>query len=235
MRAGMEISVASYNIHGCVGMDRRTLPARIGSVISQLDADVLGLQEVLSIEGGPAELHQANYLIGHFASEHCFVSENEKRRGGSYGNLILSRLPILRATNHDISFYGREPRGCIQADIELPDGSTLHFFNAHLGLSRRERVEQAKKLAELLSAVKGPRILVGDFNEWISGEATRILAKEMATIQVRRCYPGIFPVLQLDNIYYDRRLNLVSHTVHRTRLALLASDHIPITAKLRFS
>jgi endonuclease/exonuclease/phosphatase family metal-dependent hydrolase len=80
----------------------------------------------------------------------------------------------------------------------------------------------------------GPKIVVGDFNEWTRGLASRLMAEAFEAgpprrlLGYRRTYPGVFPVLHLDHFYYDRSLRLTSFRVHRTRTALLASDHLPL-------
>ena len=55
----MRIRVATYNIHRCRGLDRRVRPARIVEVLREMDADIIALQEVLSIRGGAREKDQA--------------------------------------------------------------------------------------------------------------------------------------------------------------------------------
>jgi endonuclease/exonuclease/phosphatase family metal-dependent hydrolase len=46
------LRVATYNIHKCRGLDRRVRPERILDVLKHINADIIALQEVLSIEGG---------------------------------------------------------------------------------------------------------------------------------------------------------------------------------------
>ena len=43
-------------------------------------------------------------------------------------------------------------------------------------------------------------------------------------------YPGLLPFLHLDHIYYDESLTLSGARLHRSRTALVASDHLPIVA-----
>ncbi len=85
-------------------------------------------------------------------------------------------------------------------------------------------------------ALGGARIVLGDFNEWTRGLASRLLASNLRSADVRehlsrtRTYPGVLPVLHLDHIYYDPTLELESLTLHRSRTALIASDHLPLVA-----
>ena len=91
---------------------------------------------------------------------------------------------------------------------------------------------------EILSnrELKGSRIMLGDFNEWTRGLTTRLLRAHLKSVDVRsylqraRTFPGILPILHLDHIYFEDRLDLKGLAVHRTRKALVASDHLPLVA-----
>ena len=78
--------VATYNTHKCRGMDGRIRPARVAEVLAELDADVIALQEVVSLSGGRKEQNQAQYLadaIGY----HFRIGETRKLRGASTATL----------------------------------------------------------------------------------------------------------------------------------------------------
>lgn len=234
------LRVATYNIHKCRGLDGRIVPSRIARVLKEVDADVIALQEVLNRPGKTPTHHQSEFIAAELEMHSC-MGTNREFRGGTYGNAILSRFPILDFANHDISVAGREPRGCLRADIDLKGQLLLHLFNVHLGTSYRERREQARKLCTpelLLDPVwKGSRIVLGDFNEWTRGLATRLLAKHFQSVKVEKklpflqTYPGFFPFLHLDHIYFEPGLELKSMRLHRSRTALIASDHLPIIAE----
>ena len=235
--------IVTYNVHKCQGLDQRVRPSRIVEVLSHLDADVIALQEVLSVEDSTTEANQAEFIAKGLGLDYC-VGENRKLRGGKYGNVTLSRLPFASTCNYDITRRGREPRGCLRVDLRLPDGEVLHIFNVHLGTSFLERRFQARRLidAEILNSnrLSGARIVLGDFNEWTRGLASRLLNVHFETAEPRlhlpraRTYPGIFPVLHLDHIYFDPELKLERLTLHRTPLALVASDHLPLIADFSF-
>ena len=87
--------------------------------------------------------------------------------------------------------------------------------------------------------VKGPKVILGDFNEWLRGLATKTLSALFQSIDIlehlkrRRTYPGLFPVLHLDHIYYEGEVTVRNLELVRTRKALIASDHLPLVADLR--
>lgn len=243
MRMPASFRVATYNIHKCRGLDRRVLPDRIAGVLRELDADVIALQEVLSIEGGAPEDDQASFIASKLSGYSCHFGENRRLRGGAYGNVILSRLPATSVRNYDITWRGREARGCLRADVIVPGGEALHIFNVHLGTAFIERRHQARRLLSLdvlrSDDITGPRIVVGDFNEWTAGLASRLMSREFETVDLSRhirrsrTYPGILPLLHLDHFYFDGHLLLEAFSLHRTRRSLIASDHLPMVAQFR--
>lgn len=232
--------VATYNVHKCRGLDQRVRLRRIAQVLREIDADIVALQEVVGC-GSLVYEDQARYVaeaLGYYPA----FGENRRHNGGAYGNLLLSRFPIVRSRNYDITTRGREPRGVLRADVRLPEGHVLHLFNAHLGTAYRERGEQARHLTSLRilcnSELSGTRIVLGDFNEWIPGEATRLLSALFGCARQspsthRRTYPCVLPLLRLDHIYFDDTLKLHRLELHRSRKALVASDHLPVVAEFR--
>ena len=235
------IRIATYNIHKCRGLDRRTDPERIADVIKELDADAVAIQEVLDVKDGRPEFDQARRIklqLQGYAS--CF-GENRILHGGSYGNMTLSRFPVQLCQNYDVTWRKRERRGCLRTDLQISDSAALHIFNVHLGTGFIERRHQVRRLlsADVLNqtAFRGPRIVVGDFNEWTRGLASRLMGEVFEAIDPRafarypRSYPGFLPLLHLDHFYYDRHLSLKSFRIHRGRRALVASDHLPMVAE----
>lgn len=241
----LRIRVASYNIHKCRGLDRRTDPERIAKIIAEVDADVVALQEILDVRDGRPEFDQARRITAALGSYHHCFGENRPLYGGRYGNMTLSRLPVRVCRNYDLTWRHRERRGCLRTDVLLPSNTLLHLFNVHLGTSFVERRHQARMLLSdnMLSKKQwaGPRIVVGDFNEWTRGLASRLMgevfeaAKPKTFLRHGRTYPGVFPVLHLDHFYYEKHLLLRNFRVHRTRRALAASDHLPLVAEFELA
>lgn len=237
------IRVATYNIHKCVGIDRRYSPERIADVLRELDADVIGLQEVVCHSDRGLREHQAEFLASELGM-HFSMGENRKHFGGDYGNATLSRFPITSSKNHDISVIRREPRGCLCTGIGVSDERSFHFVNLHLGTSFFERRHQVRKLLmnHVLDdpGIVGTRIIAGDFNEWVSGLATHLFKTKFESVDPKlhlgtlRTFPGIAPLLHLDHIYFDRAFTLRRAALHKSRRSLLASDHLPIVAEFEF-
>jgi endonuclease/exonuclease/phosphatase family metal-dependent hydrolase len=167
--------IATYNVHKCRGVDGRVHPERIARVLEELHADIVCLQEVVSHEGGARADHQADYLAGRLGLIGA-MGETRKHRGGVYGNLTLSRSDFKLVRPIDLTIGAREQRVALRTDIRL-GGHVLHIFNVHLGTAVRERRQQAMRLVDrdLLRAIdiSGPRMVLGDFNEWIRGLVTK--------------------------------------------------------------
>ena len=218
-------------------MDRRVMPGRIADVLREIDADVIALQEVVG--AGPEGAGQAE-AIGAALGMGWIMAPVRHLRRHLFGNVVLSRFPILNHAQYDLSWRTCEPRGCQRADLELGSGRVLHVYNVHLGTAVLERRYQAPRLASFVHdhRVTGPKIILGDFNEWMRGLATQTLSSLFQSIDLqphlrrRRTYPGIFPVVHLDHIYYEGQVEVRSVELPRTRRALIASDHLPLVANL---
>jgi endonuclease/exonuclease/phosphatase family metal-dependent hydrolase len=242
MKEKPSFRVATYNTHKCRGMDGRIRPARVAEVLRELDVDVIALQEVVSLTGGRREQNQAQYLADAVGLEFR-IGETRKLRGAAYGNVLLSRLPLKQVEVYDLTASRREPRGCMRCDLEIAHGKIVHVFNVHLGTGYLERRKQAHMLMSrevLLSpALKHPRLVLGDFNEWTRGLVSRMLQQEFESVDIqlhlnrRRTYPGVLPLMHLDHMYFDRDLALEEFLLHRSRMALVASDHLPLVAEFR--
>src|SRR5256885_3285576 len=139
--------VVTYNIHKCRGLDRRVRPARIVEVLREVNADIIALQEVLSIEQARPEEDQARFIAEEMEMNH-FIGGTRMLKGGIYGNVLLSRFPLREMRNYDISVRGREQRGCLRADVEINPARILHVFNVHLGTAFIERRHQGRKLID---------------------------------------------------------------------------------------
>jgi endonuclease/exonuclease/phosphatase family metal-dependent hydrolase len=225
----MIVTVASYNIHKAEGIDRRVDLGRIALVLKEIDADLVGVQEVYR--------GQAEALAATLGMSMAMGATRIHNDGQPYGNAIFTRLSVHGSHTFDLTRPARQPRGGIRLDLLVGDG-LLHLFNVHFGLKIRERAEQVKALLreQILNAeLMGPRVVMGDLNEWFwfAGAVGRTLRRELHGPRIRRTHPALLPLFPLDRIYWDRELHAEGFRVHRSRLARVASDHLPVVARLR--
>ena len=231
------VRVATYNIHRGRGLDGRTRLERIAAVLASVDADIVALQEVVG--ASPLKPGQAAEL-GAALGMGWVMAPTRHLRTALFGNVVLTRFPVRHHVQYDLTWKTCEHRGVQRVDVALED-DTLHFYNVHLGTSLLERRHQAARLATLVhdKRVMGPKIVLGDFNEWARHlGATDVLAQRLQSIDLskhlsrRRTYPGFFPILHLDHIYYEGKVEVLKVTLPRDRMALMASDHLPLVADL---
>ncbi|MCI0423240.1 MAG: endonuclease/exonuclease/phosphatase family protein, partial [Acidobacteria bacterium] len=211
----LRLRIGTYNIHRCRGLDQRVLPARIARVLQEIDADIVALQEVVNASESSARHGQACYLAQTLGYE-CRFGPTRQLRGRPYGNAVLSRFPIQLSQSYDLSCKTLEPRACFRADVALGERQRFHIFNVHLGTSHWERQIQARALVspQILYSpeLTQPRIMLGDFNDWMQGPVSRLLANHLVsadlTAHLRRCrtYPGFLPLVHLDHIYFESSL-----------------------------
>ena len=231
------LRVATYNIHRCRGLDGRTSAARIADVIRAIEPDVIALQEVIGASpNAPGQAEELGALLG----MGWVMAPTRHLRNALFGNVVLSRLPIVHHAQYDLSWKTCEPRCCQRVDIQMGT-HTMHLYNVHLGTAFLERRYQAGRLSAIVHdrRIGHPKIVLGDFNEWMKGLATQMLSERLKSIDLRqhlkrrRTYPGVFPVLHLDHIYYEGKVEVSRLELPRTRLALIASDHLPLVAELK--
>jgi endonuclease/exonuclease/phosphatase family metal-dependent hydrolase len=226
------LRIATYNIHGTIGTDRVASPERIAGVIRELDADIVALQEVpLGGSFAPNALPVLRAMTGMDAIAGPTLDTPERR----YGNAILSRLPIRATRSLDLSFGKREARGALDVDVQTSAGSggPLRVVATHLGLSARERRAQIRALIAAFDTPRMPVLLMGDLNEWfVWGHALRLLVTHFRAAPAPRTFPSRLPVFALDRIWMHPAERLLDVTVHRSTLARVASDHLPLVARI---
>ena len=231
------VRIATYNIHRARGLDGRTMLERIAAVLAGIDADIIALQEVVG--ASPLKPGQAAEL-GAALGMGWVMAPTRHVRTALFGNVVLSRFPVRQHVQYDLTWKTCENRGAQRVDIAIDD-DTLHLYNVHFGTSLLERRHQAARLASLVHdrRIVAPKIVLGDFNEWARGLATDVLAERLQSVDLsqhlsrRRTYPGFFPILHLDHIYYEGRVDVLKVTLPRDRMAKMASDHLPLVADLR--
>lgn len=223
--------IASYNIHKAVGTDRRFDPARIVSVIREIDADVIALQEANKRFGERHCLLDMPMLERECGLIPMPVDELGDKHGW-HGNIILFREGIVTNVRR-IALPGVEPRGALVMDLTLTAGP-LRIIAAHLGLLRNSRAKQVETLlAEAEAHDDRPTLLLGDLNEWRMGKKSSLqgLAPTFGPLHATvPSFPSRFPVLPLDRVLAKPHSLIAGVELHDTPLARIASDHLPIKA-----
>jgi endonuclease/exonuclease/phosphatase family metal-dependent hydrolase len=229
-----QLTIASYNIHKCVGNDGVFNPLRIKNVILQLDADIVVLQEADARFGEREGLLDLDYLhvMGGYRS--IFSPDRDSRSHGWHGNVVLYRNGTVNHV-HQLRLPGLEPRGALIVDFGIGEAS-LRLLAVHLGLLRRSRKKQVEAIIE--AADPHPLrhvIVIGDMNEWRleRRSALELFKSHFEEISARLpSYPSRYPVLPLDRLFVSRGLRVESLSVVDTPLTRLASDHLPVNAKI---
>lgn len=239
------LKVVTYNIHkGLSPLNQRVVMHDLREQLRGLDADILFLQEVQ----GQHSLNvrsRADYPV---EPQHEFIAEevwahhaygmNAVYEAGHHGNAILSRFPIIRSSNKNVSAHRFEDRGLLHCEIQLGD-KNVHCLCAHFGLFARGRRTQTKMLIEYVMGNIPPDsslIIAGDFNDW-RNQLSTTLANELDVYdtfhqfhgQHARSFPAALPLFKLDRIYV-RGFEVVDSKVHGGRRM---SDHAALLATLR--
>ena len=231
-------TVITYNIHhGAPAGDAYDLRA-IAAVIAQEGADIVGLQEVDSRWSARSAHDDQPALLQAWSGKHgCYGPNLATASGGRYGNMILSRYPILECRNQPLPTpAGKEQRGVMEAVVEV-DGRRVRVVNTHLGLSREERRAQVDAVAALAGAGNEPRILLGDFNagpgrddELAALYRTHADAWDEAGTGPGFTISADAPRARIDFIFLSAALGARCARVPVTR----ASDHLPVAATVYF-
>jgi endonuclease/exonuclease/phosphatase family metal-dependent hydrolase len=234
MSDGKRAVFASYNIHKCVGTDRRFDPARTATVIAEVGADVIALQEADKRFGDRSGLLDLA-AIERTAGLVPVPVTNSHSGHGWHGNLVLVREGIVKDLRQ-IRLPGLEPRGALVVDLDLAMGR-VRVVAAHLGLLRASRILQVETLlAQASESTERPVVLMGDLNEWRlrRRSALRGFSKSFGPLGLGvPSFPAFFPVLALDRVLTRPHGLIEAIAAHETPLSRLASDHLPVRAVVR--
>jgi endonuclease/exonuclease/phosphatase family metal-dependent hydrolase len=214
-------------------MDQRFDPGRIAAVIAEIDTDVIALQEAAQRFG------ERNALLdfAQLEREHGLVAVTFADNNGRqcwHGNVLLFREAVVRDV-HSLRLPGVEPRGALVVDIDL-DAGPLRVVAAHLGLLRRSRARQAEAILTTACArSERPTLLLGDLNEWrLSGRSSlHTFGPHFGPLGANLpTFPSRFPLFALDRILGNPQRLISGIEVHDTALSRIASDHLPIKARI---
>jgi endonuclease/exonuclease/phosphatase family metal-dependent hydrolase len=232
MTAAMRVTVATYNIHRCIGTDGRYDAPRVALVLREIGAHIVALQEVENRGDASHDSLQLDYLASELGMT-SVAGLRIVRHWKEYGNALLTRFPVLDVHRHNLSVTWREPRGVIDATLDLGGGASLRVFATHLGLGRIERRYQTMQLAKLIDAgdPRQPCLVLGDMNEWFApSRHLRWLDRRLGENGRAATFPSRWPLLKLDRVWLRPRVALHDVAAHDTPLARRASDHLPLRA-----
>lgn len=231
----------TYNVHRCVGMDRRLDVARVAAVIAEHEPDVVCLQELDVGRARTGHVDQARSIADSLAMTFHFHAAM-KVEAEQYGDAILTlrperlvksgALPTIRGVP------GLEPRGALWAEIDF-DGVAVNVINTHLGLVPREqRLQAAALLGEGWLGdprCKGPTLLTGDFNATSITRPYQALTRRLSDCQRTlglkpsvKTFPSSFPAIRIDHCFTSPEIVVTKVTAPFSPLARMASDHLPL-------
>ena len=252
----MKLRVLSYNIHKCIGgVDRRYDPQRVADVIRHQHPDVALLQEVdhdVPRSNRDRQVDVLGDLVG--MRYRSWFPNVEVRGGGCYGNAILSRYPIVEATNIDLSIRFKKKRSALHGVVRVrheETDRTVHVYNMHLGLARFERRIQLRKFLDShpfqTLHYETPVVVGGDLNDVYGGLGELLrpagfrgpgaeggeLASARGIDRRPLTFPAWGPVRALDAIFVRGGVDFVKLARCESELARRASDHRPLIAEMR--
>lgn len=235
------LKILSYNVHSCIGTDRKLDPARIAEVIAAEQPDIIGLQELdvgRSRTGGVDQAHTIAALLKMEFHFHPALKIAEEH----YGDAILTALPAKMIKGDSLPSTG-EQRGAVWIEVTVA-GRQLHVFNTHLGLMGGDRMRQ---ITELMGPswvgnprLEGkPKILIGDFNATPWTRSYKAIARHMSDLPLahgkpKATFPSRFPLLRIDHIFASNEISAIETKVVSTPLTRLASDHLPLVVTAEF-
>lgn len=243
----VRFTLLTYNIHRAIGVDRKFRPERIVEILEHYNADIVLLQEVDCGVPRSKHLDLAEIIARALQYDYHALGLNVTLKKGKYGNATLSRFPIGRQRNIDLTFGWRKKRGAQHTRLQIPCGRrsvALEVFNVHLGLSARERREQVHRLLnspEVARLEPGQSCMVaGDMNDWRGVLRRRCFIGAGFHCATNRhsgfrwsikTFPSYAPTGGLDKIFYRGPLKLLHVRRSRLKLAKVASDHLPVIAE----
>lgn len=234
----------TWNVHSCIGTDRRLDVERVADVIAGMDADVVALQELEVGIRRTGSVDQPAVLARRLEMQ-CLFAAAREHEGGQFGNALLCRLPmkLVRSCRLPAMRQEQEKRVASWAEIDA-GGSSYQVVATHLGLDRHERLEQVRTLLgpDWLSHghCREPRVLLGDLNSIPGSRAYRRVAATMGDAQAilrwpRRTWPSRLPLARIDHVFCSEGVRVLGVHVPWGRRLRRASDHLPLVAELEWT
>ncbi len=242
----MKLKLVSYNIHkGFNFWGTKFVLHELKEGLKELNADFLLLQEVVGenkkfskkFQNWPTE-SQMEFLAD-TVWHHYSYGKNAVFPDRHHGNAILSKYPILRFHNLELTTNRFEQRGLLHCEVMVePLGKKLHLFNTHLDLLHRNRKSQLRKIIDYIKKETHQddhAVFAGDFNDWpqlLGADLFDELGFNEGHLHVfnahARTFPNFFPILCLDRIYFKNISIKEVKTLKEKHFEKL-SDHLPIS------
>jgi endonuclease/exonuclease/phosphatase family metal-dependent hydrolase len=230
----------TYNVHSCIGTDKKLAPERIAQVIASADVDVVALQELDVCQPRSRGIHQPRWLAEQLKMFVHFTPARECGEG-HYGNAILSRFPFSVLSERNLARRQGEPRAVQWLKLSIA-GLNVSVMNTHLSVHFRERLLQIEQLlsAEWLAhAERGvPLVICGDLNSSQFSPIYRKLRKDLVDAQrangrrAMATWPSRLPFVRIDHLFTSSDLRVERCEVRKDSLSMVASDHLPLIAEL---
>lgn len=201
------------------------------AVLRELHADVIALQEA-DRRIGAREAVLPRALLDESPWHVAHVAKRQQSMGW-HGNAILVRKDLPIDECHALDLPTLEPRGAACAVVG--EGKTrFRVIGTHLDLSGLRRRDQVRSLLRFASDHGDmPTVILGDFNQWgHTTGAMREFAKDWSQLAPGPSYPSRAPIARLDRVVHCGGWKCHAAHVHRSALATVASDHLPIHADL---
>ncbi|WP_404402983.1 endonuclease/exonuclease/phosphatase family protein [Pelagibacterium halotolerans] len=227
------ISVASYNIRKSVGLDWRRDPQRILEIITEVDADIVAVQEV-DRRFGNRETSLSPEMIREMTDYEPISFGVRHQSLGWHGNTILVRQGIEVLDQSTLTLPALEPRGAVMADLQV-GAVKLRVIGLHLGLVDLWRRRQAQSVLHHLDVLDEslPTVIMGDLNEWTTeGGCLAHFAEHHKVVAPGPSFHSSRPVVAFDRIITTTDIDVEDSGVHMSELARKGSDHLPIWARL---
>jgi endonuclease/exonuclease/phosphatase family metal-dependent hydrolase len=228
------IKVAAYNIRKAVGLDQRRDPARILSVLNEIDADIVALQEVDRRFGARVSALSLAMLAAETPYVPVMLNVHMAAMGW-HGNAILVRKGIEVRHAQQVNMPTLEPRGAVMAELSV-NGHSLRVIGVHLDLSGLWRRKQIRALLGAIDAkpLHMPTVMMGDFNQWSDkGALSELAFHHHRLVQTPKSFHTSRPVARLDRIIVSHEVTVRAADCHISALSKQASDHLPLWASLQ--
>jgi endonuclease/exonuclease/phosphatase family metal-dependent hydrolase/glycosyltransferase involved in cell wall biosynthesis len=236
------IRLMTYNVHSCVGLDGKISPERIARVIGRHEPDIVAMQELDMNRPRTGRVNQP-HLIAQKLEMLCHFHPSFQIEEEHYGNAILSRYPMgLIYAGALPGLLGRpniELRGALWTSIKIDDDVTLQFINTHLGLYKKERLNQIEALLSNTwlkhPECRIPIVLCGDFNALPYSSVYKLIGgtlldaqRELKFHKPKATWFSHYPIGRIDHVFVSSDIKVVNVEVSRTSLDKVASDHLPL-------